>query len=153
VAFRFRLERVLTVRRLEEDRARQRHAEAQLALQHATAAWNDAQRRLRAGLVRLDELKHRDELSEQALYLHALHAAGLRREIDAARARVAMAEREVEATAAALLRAHQAREALEKLREREETAWRRDQAAREAREMDEIAVLRSRTREEETHGP
>ena len=153
MAFRFRLERVLTVRRLEEDRARQHHAEAQVALQHATAARDDAQGRLRAGLVRLDELKHHDELSEQALYLHALHAAGLRREIDTARGRVVVAEKEAERTAAELLRAHQAREALEKLREREETTWRRDQAAREAREIDEIAVLRSRSREEETHGP
>jgi flagellar export protein FliJ len=153
LAFVFRLERVLAVRRIEEDGARQRHAEAREALQGACGARDDAQSRLGGSLDRLDALKRRDELSEQALYLHSLHLSGLRREIAAARARVEEAEAEVERTAAALLHAHQAREALEKLRQREEGAWLRDQAAREAREMDEIAVLRGRAREEENHGP
>ena len=153
MAFAFRLERVLVVRRIEEDGARQRHAQAQEALASARAERDDARGRQTASLERLDGLKHRDELSEQALYLHSLHLAGLRREIDAATSQVAAAEQEVERTAAELLKAHQAREALEKLREREEDTWRRDQATREAKEMDEIAVRRSRTREEENHGP
>ena len=153
MAFVFRLERVLAVRRIEEDGARQRHAAAQEALRAARDELEAARRRLTEGLVGLDELKRRDELSEKALYLHSLHVAGRRREIELATARVANAAQMVEQRAAELLEAHQAREALEKLREREETAWRRDQAAREAREIDEIAVLRSRTREEENHGP
>ena len=153
MGFVFRLERVLAVRRIEEDGARQRHGEAQEALRGACGARDDALRRQCASLERLDGLKRRDELNEQALYLHSLHLAGLRREIDAARAWVAAAEREVGRTAAELLCAHQAREALEKLREREEHSWRRDQTTREAREMDEIAVQRSHARKEENHGP
>jgi flagellar export protein FliJ len=153
LGFVFRLERVLSVRRIEEDGARQVHAEAQDILRGARAARDDAQHRLGSSLSRLDDLKRRDELSEQALYLHSLHQAGLRREIDVARTRVAAAEQEVERAAEELLCAHQAREALEKLRDREESSWRRDQAAREAREIDELAVQRSRAREEENHGP
>ena len=153
MGFAFRLERVLAVRRIEEDGACQRHAEAQETLRGACAARDDALGRLVANLDRLDDLKRRDELSEQALYLHSLHLAGLRREIDGARARVATATREIERTAAELLCAHQAREALEKLREREERSWLRDQTAREAREIDEIAVQRSHARKEENHGP
>ncbi|MDF1556259.1 MAG: flagellar FliJ family protein [Deferrisomatales bacterium] len=153
MGFAFRLERVLAVRRIEEDGARQRHAEAQEVLGNACAARDDALRRLGATLAGLDGLKRRDELSEQTLYLHSLHLAGLRREIDVARARVAAATRDVERTAAELLCAHQARESLEKLREREESSWRRGQATREAREIDEIAVQRSHARKEENHGP
>ncbi|HSH71155.1 MAG TPA: hypothetical protein VK997_14635, partial [Deferrisomatales bacterium] len=103
MGFAFRLERVLAVRRIEEDGARQRHAEAQEVLRNACTGRDDALRRLGATLAGLDGLKRRDELSEQALYLHSLHLAGLRREIDAARARVAAATRDVERTAAELL--------------------------------------------------
>jgi flagellar export protein FliJ len=153
MAFVFRLERVLAVRRIEEDGARQRHAAAKEQLRAACATRDEGQRRLHLSLCRLDDLKRNDELSEEALYLHSLHVAGLRRQIEAARSDVAAAEQETERTATELFEAHQAREALERLREREEQSWRKAQATREAKEIDEIAVQRSRVRQEENHGP
>ncbi|MBI5443081.1 MAG: flagellar FliJ family protein, partial [Deltaproteobacteria bacterium] len=87
------------------------------------------------------------------IYLHTLHVAGLRRQLQRAGAERAGAQAEVDRTAAALMAAHQAREALENLRGRQETAWRQAEAGREARAIDEIAVSRHRAREEENHGP
>ena len=152
MGFVFRMERLLSVRRIEEDAAQQRHAQAQRDLRQAAAALDASRACLSQTLCRLDDLKHRDQLTEEALFLHSLRVSGLRREIDQARAHLRAAEQGVERAADELLRAHQAREALERLREREELSWKREQATREVKEMDEIAVMRSRTREEENHG-
>ncbi|NTU60247.1 MAG: flagellar export protein FliJ [Deltaproteobacteria bacterium] len=153
MAFVFRLERVLSVRRLQEEAAQQRHAEALERLRRAEARVDDLSRELTRDLEELDETKRRDELTTETLHLHSLHASGLRRAIQLARHEAARCAADVEKTAAELLDAHRAREALEKLREREVEAWRREETRREANQIDEIAVLRRRTREEENHGP
>jgi flagellar biosynthesis chaperone FliJ len=42
---------------------------------------------------------------------------------------------------------------LEKLRERDQEAWRAAEARKDALRIDELAVSRHRAREEESHGP
>jgi flagellar export protein FliJ len=153
VPFAFRLERVLSVRRLQEESAQQRHAEA-LERQRAADALREALTcRLLESLEELDDLKRRDELTAEALYLHSLHVGGLRRDLLGARQQCARCAEEVERSASELLEAHRAVEALEKLRERDQAAWRHDESQREARAIDEVAVTRHRAREEENHGP
>lgn len=151
--FAFRLERVLSVRRVQEEQAQLRHAEALERRCAAERALSTLSETLRQTLEDLDDLKRRDELTTEALHLHSLHVSGLRRSIHLARAELERRTAEVEASAAELLEAHRAREALDKLRERELDAWRREEAKREAKQIDEIAVSRRRTREEENHGP
>ena len=136
MGFAFRLERVLSVRRIQEEEARERHEASQRELQRSQEVLAAREARLRQALDELDALKRRDELTSQALYLHSLHASD-----------------RAEETGARLLEAHQAREALERLREREHASWRHQCARAEARQMDEIAVTRHRAREEENHGP
>lgn len=151
--FNFRLERVLSVRRVEEEAARVSHSEAEERLQIARAALGELRSRLLAVLEAFDALKYRDEVTAEALYLHTLHLAGLRREIESARVRVAKAAVEVERTNAALSEAYKAKKSLERFREREETEWRRGQVRKETKQTDEIAVSRHRAREEENRGP
>ena len=151
--FAFRLERVLSVRRIQEDAAREAHARAQDRLQIARITMEELRDRLGRALEAFDETKRRDELSTETLHLHALHLAGLRRDIELARHRVVETTAELERSASELLRAHTRRKALERFREREESQWRKRQARKEARHLDEIAVSRHRAREEESHGP
>jgi flagellar export protein FliJ len=153
VAFAFRLERVLSVRRLQEEGAQHRHRQAQDRRLAAQALVDELSGELHAALEELDDLKRRDELTADALYLHSLHAAGLRRQLHRARHDLAGCAAEVERTGAELLEAHRAVEALEKLRERDEAVWRKNRARKEADAIDEIAVSRHRAREEENHGP
>jgi flagellar export protein FliJ len=82
-----------------------------------------------------------------------LRLTGLRREIETAQVCVDEATRNLEQASSALSEAHQRRKSLERHREREELEWRRGQARKEARDIDEIAVSRHRAREEESHGP
>lgn len=153
MAFVFRLERVLGVRRIQEDAAQQRHAAARAALEQARRADEDLRARLSQAMEEFDGLKHRDELTAEAVHLHSLHLAGLRRRLDESRVRVEEAARAEQEAAVELREAHQARESLERLRERERLAWNDRQARQEARHVDEIAVSRHRSREEENHGP
>lgn len=153
MAFSFRLERVLSVRRMQEEGAQHRHREAQARLLAAEALIEGLSQELHAALEELDDLKRRDELTTDVLYLHSLHSSGLRRQLHRARRDLADRAAEAERAGAELLEAHRAVEALEKLRERDEAAWRKDRARKEADAIDEIAVSRHRAREEENHGP
>lgn len=153
MAFVFRLERVLSVRQLQEDAAQQRHAEALEALRSAEWALAELLAGLAQTLEDLDEVKRRDELTPEALYFHSLHVSGLRRAIQGARVDLQQCSVRAETTSAELLEAHRAREALEKLRERELESWRQTQSRNETKQLDEIAVSRRRWREEENHGP
>ena len=151
--FAFRLERVLSVRRVQEEAARLRHAEAEEKLRTAREILAGLRERLASALEDFDDLKRKDKVTAEALYLHTLHLAGLRREIDVARIRLAEAAAEAERTAGELSTAHKAKKGLERHREREETEWRRQETQKEAKQVDEIAVSRHRAREEDTHGP
>ncbi len=151
--FTFRLEKVLSVRRIQQDAAQQRCAEAQQALDRCVADRGALQGQLQAAFEDLDAHKRRDALTPQLLHLHAVHADSLRARLAEAERRVASAESDLAEASAALLEAHRAREALEKLREREQAAWQRSQKQAEARHVDELAVSRHRARQEEDHGP
>lgn len=153
MAFVFRLEKVLSVRRLQEEAAHQRLVLVREGLQSDRARLEALEQDLRRVLGQLDELKRRDELSAEDLHLHSLHSAGQRRRIEQAREAVFTSSQMVETASADLLGAHQARQTLEKLRQREETAWVADQTRKEARRIDEVAGSRHRGREEEEHGP
>lgn len=153
MAFVFRLERVLGVRRIQEDLAQQKRASAAATLDEARRADEALRAELRAAFEAFDTLKHRDELTAEALHLHSLHLAGMRRRLEWSRVRVAEAAQALRRAEGELREAHQAREALERLRERERRAWKDREARQEARQVDEIAVSRHRSREEENHGP
>lgn len=153
MGFAFRLERVLSVRRIQEDEAQRKHADARAELRAADESLQLLESMVVNAQRQLDELKHRDQLTAEALHLFSLHMAGMRRRVAAARVRVETAQDEVDQTSAELLEAHRARETLERLRGREEAAWRKRQAQLEVKQLDEIAVSRHRAREEENHGP
>ncbi|MEW6489020.1 MAG: flagellar export protein FliJ [Thermodesulfobacteriota bacterium] len=153
MGFVFRLEKVLSVRCIQEEAAQQCHARAQEELQGALARLEALRAGLRRSREELDDLKRTDALTPDTLYLHSLHAAGQRRRIEQAAAEAEAASRRAAQAAEALREAHQARQSLEKLRERDQEAWRAAEARKDALRIDELAVSRHRAREEESHGP
>lgn len=153
MGFVFRLEKVLSVRRLQEEAAQQCHARAREELESALARLEALRAALRRSREELDDLKRTDALTPDTLYLHSLHAAGQRRRIEQAAAAAQAAARRADEAADALREAHQARQALEKLCERDREAWRAKEARKDAHRIDELAVSRHRGREEESHGP
>ncbi len=152
MAFRFRLEKVLSVRRAEEDTARLEHARAVGWEEEARASVRALEGLLEEAHRDLDRKKREGEITAHDLYLHTLYVAGLRRSLARARDELARASDAVRRTHEHLVRAHQDREALERLREREERRWNREQARRETRFLDEVALARRRG-EEGNHGP
>ncbi len=153
MAFRFRMEKVLSVRRIEEDAARTRHARARDRLERAERACEALERRRQRCERELDDLKGRDALTAESLHLYALHRAGLARAQEAAAEELAEARAEAARTRSALTEAHQAREAMERLREKERAAWQYRQGRKEAALLDELAVAQHRSNEEDSHGP
>ena len=149
MAFVFRLEKILAVRRCQEEAARRRHADVRREWARARGVLDALQNTLHGGLEELDGLKRRDELTPESLRLHSLHLARLRQSVEEAREGLDQATSDMAVAEAEVAEAHRAREALERLRDREEGAWRQAQNRREARAADEIAVSRPRRRREE----
>ncbi len=153
MAFVFRLEKILAVRRHQEESARRRHAHVRGECARVRGVLEERQEALRRDLEELDGLKRRDEVTPESLRLHSLHLARVRRSLEEARKSLDAAAEAVAVAEAEVAEAHRAREALERLRDREEGAWRQAQSRREARTADEIAVSRPRRgREEESRG-
>ncbi len=149
MAFVFRLEKILGVRRRQEEAARRRHAGVRREWARARGALEGLQDALHRDLEELDGLKRRDELTPESLRLHSFHLARLRQSVEAAREGVEQAAAEMAVAEAEVAEAHRAREALERLRDREEGAWRQAQNRREARAAEEMVVSRPRRRREE----
>lgn len=150
--FSFRLEKVLSVRKIEEDLASKRHADARARLYRAEQLLDLLFASLESTMNKLDELKLSDELTAEALQLHSLHIAGLKNRIEEAKKELVCAENNVEETNGLLIEAHRSREALERLREKEKEAWLLREQKRQANEIEEIVLSRRKPRLEGNHG-
>jgi len=141
--FRFRLESLLRLRRsLEEN--------AQRGLARALAQLDQARTRLaRLRQDRTEALESRSLAPGQAVDLERWRAVerwvlALERRIVIAGEDLKEAEARVAAARQELVRAHRARLMLERLKERRQEQHAIEQLREEAREMDEMAVLRYR---------
>jgi len=148
----FRLERVLTIRNRQREQATLRHAEARKRLEEAEQRLDLLTHVLEATMHELDRAKHANRLNKETLHYHTLHCAGVKDDIKKTEYEVAEANVAAERTAAELLEAHRAAEVLEKLREKDFDAWKEQEAKKEMKQMDEVAVTRHRMKEE-NHGP
>lgn len=147
MAFVFRLEKVLGVRRREEDEAAKVHALARERLDRARNWLIDLESNMRLTLSLLDEDKRADRVDAETLHYHSLHCAGLESDMACAEKEIAVANEAVRLAVLALTEAHKAVEMLEKLRERDEEEWRKAELRRETLAMDEVAVMRHRSKE------
>jgi flagellar export protein FliJ len=141
-AFRFRLKKILDVRRIEED-------QAALRLKQATAALREIDARIESG--RRD---HAEVYRELALTLGlgalppeapaqaAMHAARLERAIREAERERVDAEKQVRQAEQDLRRRRAARRALEELQSREVGAWKDEVRREENAFLDEVASIR-----------
>jgi flagellar export protein FliJ len=141
--FRFRLQSLLKLRRSLEEAAQRELARVLALLDEARAQ--------RAQLLRtqLETVESLGTPTRQQVDLERWRAAErflwvLERRIAAARNQVREAETRVAAARQELLRAHRAHLMLERLRERRQEQHALEQLREEARDMDEMAVLRYR---------
>lgn len=147
MAFEFRLEKVLSIRRSEEDEASRKFALAKARLTKAREALLALEEAQDENESSLEAKKRADKLDGEYIHRHALRHAGLTHDIDLARNEIVAANHEARKANEALTEAHRAVEVLEKLRERDLEAFRKDQLRREAVQMDEVAVSRHRLKE------
>lgn len=147
MAFAFRLEKVLGIRRREEDEAARVHAVARERLDRARDWLSDLESNMRLTLALLDEDKKANRVDAEVLHYHSLHCAGLESDMELAEREICAANEAVRIAALALTEAHKAVEMLEKLRERDEEEWRKAELRRETLAMDEVAVMRHRSKE------
>lgn len=147
MAFSFRLEKVLSIRRTEEDEASRKFAIAKARLTRAREALLALEEALEDNEASLEAKKRADKLDGEYIHRHGLRHAGLIHDIDLARSEVVAANGAARKAGEALTEAHRAVEVLEKLRERDLEAFHKDQQRREAVQMDEVAVSRHRLKE------
>ena len=136
--FFFRLERVLSVRRHEEEREKLRFASAVQNWQSARDRVMDIDRRLASALEAEDatgKVSTLDRLVQAYDYRTALHAQKTRAEIVLSR----MTE-ELNLARETLIAARQRRRALEQLRERHWEKWKKIEEDQEQNELDEIGL-------------
>lgn len=140
--FRFRLGRVLRVRRLQEEVARAAFLEARAEADRARAALERARERLAAGRAELAELQARPRLEPAEVIRQQETLLALQRALGPLRSR---AERREEAAAerqAAWSEARAAVRGLERLEARRRGAHRAELERLETREQDERALAR-----------
>lgn len=147
MAFLFRLEKVLSVRKREEDEAARVHALARAKLDRARSALARLDGELAETRAALEEDQRADRVDGERLHVHSLRCAGLDVDMERTEREIEAANDEVRAAALALTEAHKAVEILQKLRERDEEAWKKSEARKEAYAMDEVAVMRHRSKE------
>lgn len=137
-AFRFRLERLLEVRRAKEDVAQRDFAEASRALREET-------RRLTALLAEEEEVKaasrdaRRGPLDLAALRLHEGYLGAVDRRVRATRERLLELGRAEAEKRRALVEAMKGVKVLERFRERKLAEWTRTRERDERKALDEAA--------------
>lgn len=147
MAFKFRLEKVLSIRLREQDEASRKNALAQQRLVQARNALVAVEEDKRCTEENLERIKREDILDAKTLHLHALRFAGLAVDIEKAVVEIARANNEARIAAEILAEVHKSVEILKKLRERDEKEYNANLQKKERAEMDEIAVTRFRMKE------
>lgn len=137
--FQFRLERILSVRRHQEDRERLRFGQAMRRKLECAVKLDEVRARIREAVERASAVTAGRPTVEDFVRMHEYRLALLRREADAERAledaAVALEQQRLK-----LVEARRRRRALELLRERKWREWRRTEEEREQQELDEIGM-------------
>jgi flagellar protein FliJ len=137
--FRFRLERVLELRVRAEEQATEELA-AQMAERERWAA------KLREATRRLEDARTSQPSGGDAtaFMAHQSYVERAEREQEAAELDLSRQDAEVDARRVALQHAARERQVLEKLKEKQEAAYRLEADRREGAELDELALSRHR---------
>lgn len=139
--FKFRLERVLSVRRHEEERERGAFAAAAQRHAVAEAVLMDIREKIRLAEKSMTSLVSEKRITtiEDFVRSHEYRVGLVRREEEATAA-VAHTERMLDEARLKLVEARKKRRVLERLRERRHEDWRREEEGREQTELDEIGL-------------
>lgn len=138
--FQFRLERILSVRRHEEDRERLRFGQAMRRKLESEVKLEEVRARIREAVERAAAVTAGRPTVEDFVRMHEYRLALLRREADAERA-LEDAAVALEQQRMRLVEARRRRRALELLREQKFREWRHAEEEREQQELDEIGMM------------
>lgn len=133
--FRFRFEKLLEYRALQEKWAQEAHIEAM-------ARQRECEQEIEALVRRKQEAMSAGTCGLEGRLALEGYLNRLSDEADEYRAVLTVLEGDVEKAHAEWIKAHQDRQAMEKLREADLHEWQREQDRREQAELDEWAVLR-----------
>jgi flagellar FliJ protein len=137
--FSFRLQRVLEYREQLETRARMELAVATRAHQEQSALVEGLRERLAGHEASLDG---RRNLSEGDLWLWRMYKSRLEQDISIAEQELFQRAKRLNACRQEAVKTAKEKKTLERLRASQETAFNREENAREQREADEMATLR-----------
>lgn len=138
----FHLQPVLNFKASQVDTLEVEFAQLKGALQNEVEALLALKAAERQEIAALRQAQQKGRLDAEGIRQHQAYLQTLHEQIARQEARVAEAERRLEAKREALVRMMQDRQALEKLRERHESREARAALRREAREVDEIVTTR-----------
>ncbi len=136
--FRFRFETLLSQRRNAEERLQKELLDARRALAAEQAALSQKKASLRKCAQEMRRRQAR-RFRPADLLLYAPYLERLRQEIDAQQKRVTAADRNVNRTRLALVEAMKKRKILDRLKERQHAAYRKEMARLERKFIDEVA--------------
>jgi flagellar FliJ protein len=137
--FRFRLERVLSVRRHEEERDRIAFALATQRKELAERTLVDVRERISRAIENASVVASGRPTIEDFVRSHEYRLALLRKEEEAFRA-VASMTAALDQARARLVEARRKRQVLERLREKSREKWRLEEESLEQNELDEIGL-------------
>ena len=141
--FRFRLQRVLGVRRLEEEIARAAYMEVETRAKSAESARERAREDVRAGLAQLTRVVEARELDADAVLLEQFSVDQATKRVPPASQRARLAREAAERERRSWEERRRALKGLENLRERAQTAFRAEEARVENLRLDEQALIRA----------
>jgi flagellar FliJ protein len=140
--FRFRLQPVLEHRRRLEELAQIELAQAQAVQQREEAALQSLHERARLAVDRLEQQRLAGPLDIEVLLLGMRYLDVLKGQADRQQQVVERLREQAEAKRQALIGSMQQRKVLEQLRERQRNAFLLEQRRQEARQVDELVVMR-----------
>lgn len=147
MAYAFKLERVLVIRRKERDFCATELARAKARVTEIRNYLAKLEEDRVNTEYRLESVKKENRLDQRELYLHSLHCAGLESDVAGAEEELIKANQLAAAAMEALNQAHKALEILERLKEKDFEAWQKEQLRKETVAMDELAVSGFRNKE------
>lgn len=145
--FRFSLATVLDLRKRREESALRGLGDAQRALQAEIGTRERLAAALESGLIRREELG-REPVSSEAFRLEQAFIDGTKVRIGQADHRIARAGKQVNRAMAGYLSARRGTRAVETIRDQRLIEFKRDQAKREQRLLDDLFIMRARLAED-----
>lgn len=150
-AFQFRLSRLQHVRALEEHIAREIFLAADRVARDAESAADHARQAIVHAEGELRSAQARPRIDVHELFAHQRHLDLCRAQRNVALARARSMRAQAETSRQSWSERRKELRGLERLEERDRTAWQQEELVRETRTLDEVALMRSQRNKRTRH--